>query len=162
MRCACQKVPYFNVSDQWLFTRITTDLSQNFVKLTNRSQFVRLALSLASDLVYTSTGGLQGTCLSPFFVYPVHCRLPEYSWRMPDRLTSSLMILYRLDRLQNDDNRHYLQAITDFVQWCDDNFWNYIVGKTKEIIIAFRKNRPQPIPVVMNGVEVERWAHTSI
>ena len=75
---------------------------------------------------------------------------------MPDRLTSSLMILYRLDRLENDDNRHYLQAITDFVQWCDDNFWNYIFGKTKEIIIAFRNNRPQPIPVVMNGVEVER------
>ena len=40
----------------------------------------------------------------------------------------------QIGQITDDDDRHYLQAITDFVQRCDNNFLELNVGKTKEII----------------------------
>ena len=50
----------------------------------------------------------------------------------------------QIGQITDDDDRHYFQSITDFVQWCDDNLLGLNVGKTKEIIIYFRKNKTQP------------------
>ena len=47
-------------------------------------------------------------------------------------------------------------VLTDFVQWCDDNFLELNVGNTKEMIIDSRQNRTQPNSVVKKGVQVER------
>ena len=95
------------------------------------------------------------------FVYPVHCRLPEYSWRMPDWW---VCWWYCTDWTgYRQDDRHYLQAITDFVQWYNNNFLELNIGETKGLIIDFRKNRTQPNSVVNKAAEVERVStYTSI
>ena len=63
----------------------------------SRPQFVRLASGLTSDLVYTNNGGPQGTCYH--VCYP--CTLLTAGVLMKNaRLTSLLMLLHRVDRLQ--------------------------------------------------------------
>ena len=125
--------------------------------LTNRPQFVRLASGFTTDLVYTDTGGPQGTCLSPYLLtlYTANCQDTHGKCQTADDTA-------QIGQITDDDDRHYLQAITDFVQWYDNNFLELNVGKTKEMIIDFRKNTTRPNPVVIKGVEVEELARTSI
>ena len=85
------------------------------------------------------------------FVHPVHYRLPEYC--KTDKFADDTA---QIGQIIDDDDRHYLQAITDFVQWLDDNCSELNVGKTKEMITDFRQTRTQPNSVVIKGVEVER------
>ena len=46
-------------------------------------------------------------------------------------------------------------ALPDFVQWCDTSFLDLNVGKTKELVIDFRKTSPEPIASVVHGEDVE-------
>ena len=103
--------------------------------LTNRPQCVRLASGLPSDLVFTNTGGPQGTCLSPFLftLYTANCQSTHDECQTDKCADDSAQI----EQITDDDDRHYLQddtaqigQITDdddrhylhFVQWCYDNF----------------------------------------
>ena len=92
-------------------------------RLLNKSPlFVRQASGLTSDLVYTNAGGPEGTCLSPllFTLYTADC------WSTHDKCQT--------DKFADDtdhDDRHYVQAITDFAQWCDNIFLELHVGKIK-------------------------------
>ena len=45
-----------------------------------------------------------------------------------------------LSLLQGSESDHG-NALTDFISWCDDNFLDLNVSKTKELIIDFRRNR---------------------
>ena len=46
-----------------------------------------------------------------------------------------------------------------FVSWCDTNFLQLNVDKTKEMVINFRKIKEDPDPVILKGKSVER-AHS--
>jgi hypothetical protein len=59
-------------------------------------------------------------------------------------------------QITDEDDRHYRQEIEDFVEWCDRNYLELHVGKTREMVIDFRKNKRRPDPVVIKGTEVER------
>ena len=74
----------------------------------------------------------QGTCLSPilFTLYTANCR-STHDECQTDKFADDTA---QIGQITDDDDRHYLQAITDFVQRCDNNFLELNVGKTKEII----------------------------
>ena len=58
--------------------------------------------------------------------------------------------------ITNDDEQAYLQEIKDFVDWCDKNYLELNVTKTKEMIIDFRKNINNPKnPVIIKGKAVD-------
>ena len=62
----------------------------------------------------------------------------------------------QIGQITDDDGICCLQAITDFFQWCDNNFLKLNVWKTKEVTTDFRVNRTQPNSVVIIGVEAEK------
>ena len=66
----------------------------------------------------------------------------------------------QLGQITDDDDRRYLQAITNFVQWCNDNFLELNVEKTKDMITDFRskkkKKKTQSNSVVIKRVDIDR------
>ena len=101
----------------------------DFRLLNESPSFVRLASGLTSDLVYTNADGPEGTYLSPllFTLYTADC------WNTHDKCQTdkSADDTAQIGQITDDDDRHYLQAITDFVQWCDNIFLELHVGKIK-------------------------------
>ena len=57
--------------------------------------------------------------------------------------------------IDNDDT-HFQHEINSCVQWCEQNYWELNVCKTKETAIDFRRNIPVSDFVVIKGVELER------
>ena len=118
--------------------------------LVNRTQSVRFDHAISNSLT-TSTGAPQGTVLSPvlFTLYTNDCSGSE--------LTP--VIKYSDDTAIQDLSNSatiYQQEIDRFTTWCDDNFLDLNVKKTKELIIDFRR-KPADIPdLYINGVKVER------
>ena len=87
---------------------------------TNRPKYVRPPSGFTSDLVYTNTGGPQGTCLLPFLftLYSADCRSTHEECQT-DKFAADTP---QIGQITDDVDRHYLKAITDFVQWCENNF----------------------------------------
>ena len=122
--------------------------------LTNRPQYVKLSGTIRSDVIFTSTGAPQGTVLSPFLfsVYTADCRSSH---------TNCIMDKYADDTvltglITDDDDLHYRWEIDSFVQWCERNYLELHVGKTKEMVVDFRRNQGQSAPVVIKGNAIER------
>ena len=53
-------------------------------------------------------------------------------------------------------HRAYLHQLQSFVEYCNTNFLQLNISKTKEMVIDFRRSVLQPPPVFIDGVEVER------
>ena len=49
----------------------------------------------------------------------------------------------------------YFDAIGNFQQWCEDNYLNLNVKKTKEMIIDFSTSAHDIVPVTINAEHVE-------
>ena len=56
----------------------------------------------------------------------------------------------------NNNHTEFLSEINKFVVWCDQNFLDLNVSKTKEMVIDFRTKREAPPPVILKGSEVDR------
>ena len=133
--------------------------------LTNRPQYVKIKCPVVdnyrnteqtyvSEVVLTNTGCPQGTVLSPylFSLYTSDsridnkmCSLIKYA---DDTALTGLII--------DDQCSHYLNSVQSFVNWCDKNYLQLNVTKTKEMVIDFRKNNAVPDPVILKGENVER------
>ena len=127
-----------------------------FSYITNRPQFVRLAVQkdkgtnlrntrennyVNSSIIKTNTGAPQGTVLSPFLftIYTADGQIPDCPLCKFADDTSQVGLI------NNDNDFLYKKGITDFVAWCKNNFLELNVGKTKEMIIDFRRaNRKEP------------------
>ena len=118
--------------------------------LVNRFQSVRFQNALSSSKT-TSTGSPQGTVLSPvlFTLYTNDCTGTE--------VTPSIKYSddTALEDLSNSDTV-YFDQVQKFCSWCKDNYLDLNVGKTKEMLIDFRKNPPVVPDLLIDGARVER------
>ena len=109
---------------------------------------------MLSLIIFTITGAPQGTVLSPFLfsLYTAECRhendsCPIVKFADDTGLTGLIMV---------DDDSHYRQEIDRFVEWCDSNYLELNVSKTKEMIVDFRKEEHVLTEVKIKGKPVKR------
>jgi len=118
--------------------------------LTDRTQRVSVNGHL-SQAIISNTGSPQGCVLSPLFImYTDSCRSSQpgsYLAKFSD--DTALLSLF-----QGPHCNHGL-ALTSFVKWCDFNFLDLNVEKTKQLVIDFRKVKGEPEPSVIHGKEVQ-------
>eukprot|EP00061_Rhincodon_typus_P005074 g24111.t1 len=55
-----------------------------------------------------------------------------------------------------NNESEYRRELAGLVPWCNDETLSLKVGKTKELIINFRKKGGEHAPIYINGTEVER------
>eukprot|EP00061_Rhincodon_typus_P004944 g23780.t1 len=58
--------------------------------------------------------------------------------------------------MSNNDESNYRRETEGLVTWCSDNNLSLNTGKTKELIIDFRKKGREHAPIYINGAVVER------
>ncbi|KAJ8040021.1 hypothetical protein HOLleu_14205 [Holothuria leucospilota] len=121
--------------------------------LTNRSQYVRLSHSCRSRVIQSNTGAPQGTVLAPFLFALCNsdCKFSEKDCNLVKFADDTAMT----GLIVGHDDRAYLHQLDSFVNYCDSNFLDLNVAKTKEIITDFRKNSVLPPPVFIKGTEVK-------
>ena len=133
--------------------------------LTNRPQYVKIKCPVSdtskntqvvyiSDTVFTNTGCPQGTVLSPylFSLYTSDSRINSDMCSLIKYADDTALTGLILD----DQCSHYLSSVDSFVDWCDQNYLQLNVTKTKEMVIDFRKTKTIPDPVILRGENVER------
>ncbi len=136
---------HFQLPDQILL------LLLNF--LTNRVQRL-LVNGHMSKLLISNTGSPQGCVLSPllFILYTDSCRAnQENSYLVKISDDSALLSL-----LQGSESGHG-DALSMFVKWCDGNYLDLNVQKTKELVIDFRKSGCglSPVASIIHGEDVQ-------
>ena len=138
---------------------ISMDVPHGFIHwilgyLTDRTQFVSLGRNYRSDIISSNTGTPQGTVLAPFLftLYTSDCRTQEVMCPLIKFADDTAMT----GLIHNDDDRAYLHQLQSFVEYCNTNFLQLNISKTKEMVIDFRRSVLQPPPVFIDGVEVER------
>jgi len=123
--------------------------------LTNRSQYVRLSCNgTLSHMLISNTGAPQGTVLAPFLftIYTSDFRSTDEKCPIIKFADDSAMIALITD----DDDSVYKHQLERFVSYCDANYLELNVSKTKEMIIDFRNSSCPPCSVVLKGSSVER------
>ena len=124
--------------------------------LSNRPQSVRLGPHLSSTRTL-STGSPQGCVLSPllYCLYTNDCSLTH---------NNNLIVKFADDTtvaglISKGDEAAYREEVLKLTAWCSENNLALNTGKTKEIIVDFRKHNTDPAPLYINGESVER-VHT--
>ena len=122
--------------------------------LTNRTQFVKLDSTTLSLTQFSNTGSPQGTVLAPFFftVYTSDCR-SSCDMCPLIKFADDTILAGLIDR---DNDYAFKRQLESFVEYCNKNFLELNVSKTKEMLIDFRKNTVAPDPVLIGGLQVER------
>ena len=132
-----------------------------FSFLPDRPQQVQVGQALSS-LLTTNTGALQGCVLSLvlFILYTADCCSKEDGNVMVkfaddtslsglisslSGLISSLSgLISSLSGLIQEDDSAYSEAVEELTEWCDRNYLELNMTKTKELIINFRKGQYGP------------------
>ena len=58
--------------------------------------------------------------------------------------------------INDGDESAYREEVSDLEVWCQDNNHSFIVSKTKEVIVDYRKKRGKHATIHINGAVVER------
>ena len=122
--------------------------------LSERSQYVRLDQGIRSDCVFSNTGTPQGTVLAPFLftVYTSDCRSMTEKCLLIEFADDTAMA----GLIGKDDESEFRSQVDNFVDYCDRNYLELNVSKTKEMIVDFRRPSKSPPPILIKNVEVER------
>ena len=120
--------------------------------LTQRPQYVKF-LGERSDIIHTNTGAPQGCVLSPnlFTLYTSDCRTENKVCQLFKYADDTALVA----RCINDD-RAYRCEVERFTTWCNDNFLELNVSKTKEMIVDFRKSAVEHPPLYIAEQLVDR------
>ena len=120
--------------------------------LISRPQFVRLNQSL-SDTIHTKTGAPQGTVLSSFWftLYTADYRLNQSGCHLQKFSDDSALVGHIL----KDNDQAYREEINKFVSWCEENFLELNLSKTKELVIDFRTKKATVTPISIKGSQIE-------
>ncbi|KAI5106856.1 hypothetical protein C0J45_2494 [Silurus meridionalis] len=110
-------------------------------------------------MIVCNTGALQGTVLAPFLftIYTADfmfssatCHLQKFS---DDSAIVSL--------ITNDNDREYRGLIQNFVDWCQRSCLQINAGKTKELVVDFRRNKQILSPVNIQGNNKLDWTNNT-
>lgn len=121
--------------------------------LTDRPQYVRLR-DCESETLISSTGAPQGTVLSPFLftIYTSDFRYDSETCHL-QKFSDDTAIVARVTDGQEDE---YRGLVNDFCDWSTRNHLRLNVGKTREMVVDFRKKKEaQLTPVTIQGADVE-------
>ncbi|CAL9684750.1 unnamed protein product [Knipowitschia caucasica] len=122
--------------------------------LTDRPQFVRTR-DYVSEVLTCSVGAPQGTVLAPFLftLYTADFRHNTDGCVLQKFSDDSAII----GLSSEDDDAEYRGVIQDFVDWCQRNHLLINAGKTKEMVVDFRRRHSAaPAPVYIQGKGIER------
>ena len=105
-----------------------------------------------STSITSNTGSPQCCVLSPllFIMYTDSCRSSQVGSHL-DTFSDDTALLSLLQGAQSDHGC----ALPSFVEWCDDNYLDLNVLKTRDLITDFRRNRPDPAARTIHGGNVE-------
>ncbi|CAM4584620.1 unnamed protein product [Leuciscus chuanchicus] len=101
--------------------------------LTDRPQYVRTR-DCESDMIVCNTGAPQATC-----------HLQKFS---DDSAIVGL--------ITDDDDREYRGLVQNFVDWCQRSCLQINAGKTKELVVDFRRHKQTLSPVNIQGKDIGR------
>ena len=112
---------------------------------------------MVSDLyfiyIYTNAGVPQGTVLAPlsFSLNTSDCRSSNESCSIVEFADVTVLI----GLISDDDSSKYVDEINKFATYCEANFLELDVKKTKEMIIDLRKSKALPDPIIIDDHIVE-------
>ncbi|KAK5865334.1 hypothetical protein PBY51_016508 [Eleginops maclovinus] len=109
--------------------------------LTNRPQYVRTR-ECQSDTIICSTGGPQRTVLVPllFTLYTADFTHNTAICHRQKFFDDSAIV----GLISNEDDRDYKELTQDFSLWCRRNHLQLNAGKTKELMVDFRRHQHSP------------------
>ena len=109
-------------------------------------------VSMNRHTTITNTGAPQGCVISPvlFILYTNDC-VSQNSDCMTVKFADDAALI----GLIKDSENYYRDEVTNFVQWCDNNYLQLNVSKTKELIIDFRNKKDVIIPIEIKNENVE-------
>lgn len=122
--------------------------------LTGRPQVVRIGQSTSTSITL-SVGAPQGCVLSPllYSLYTHDC-LSTHSSTSIIKFADDTVVL---GLISNNNETAYLDEVEHLTSWCQDNCLSLNVGKTKEMIVDFRKRQQRTYsPLMISGSPVER------
>lgn len=120
--------------------------------LTDRLQYVKTPNEKSPYLVI-NTGAPQGCVLSAFLfiIYTNSMMLDSDTCKIIKYADDTIV----LGLISNNNETEYRKSIDFVTQWCDENYLELNVSKTKEMIFDFRKNQNVKQPVVIKESNVE-------
>lgn len=125
--------------------------------LTERPQAVRLGPHTSST-ISLSTGTPQGCVLSPilYSLFTHEC-VPEFHNNTIVKFADDTTVV---GLITDDDETAYRAEIHKLVHWCSENDLSLNAGKTKELVINFRKPKATDFTLIFIGGEnVESIQH---
>ncbi|KAI5611778.1 gastrula zinc finger protein XlCGF28.1-like, partial [Silurus asotus] len=121
--------------------------------LTDRPQYVRTR-DCEFDIIVCNTGSPQGTVLAPFLftIYTADFMFSSATCHLQKFSDDSAIV----GLIMNDDDREYRELIQNFVDWCQWSCLQINAGKTKELVVDFRRHKQTLLPVNIQGRDIVR------
>ena len=124
--------------------------------LDNRQQFVR-TIGGPTNVRCTSTGSPQGCVLSSllFTIYTDGLKSTAPNVRILKYADDTVVVGLIKGRLEHEDEQAYLDEVKKTVTWGEKHYLRINEGKTKEMIIDFRKStKMSPVTVFINDCQI--------